>query len=706
MCFVLKIKICHFIFSIFLSLFLYTFLGTSKDITLGPTAIMALLVSQYCNNIYGDTTSSSDPKLTILLTFLTSIILLLMAIFKVGFLVNFIPHCVIVGFCCAASILISSSQIKNLVGFDTSIIKVPKAFLPQWKVIIQNFRQSFSRNDLMLGIISIIILKILQHAKQKYCEEDERDSKFQQFYKKGLWFVATARNAIVVILATLLAYWTSSKNSKNTNSINQFSEPFKLTGPVKEGLPDFILPEFTRTVPLPNPNHCFPECNSEFKNDNPDIFLFENGTLPSYDNPKILPFNVLLKQLGTGLIIIPMMAYLESIAIAKGFSKKAGYKVDATQELYAISGCCLATSLVQGFPVTGSFSRSAVNAASNVATPAGGIVTGLMVILSSLFLTPVFSYVPKAALAAVIFLAAISMFDWTGVKHVWTLRKLDILPLIITFILCFHDVAVGIGAGVAVALLIMLYSHARPQVKIDKLENFSSGKNANNGFTSGLIVQIDRNLDYPACDYVETKIMAHRYSTQDFLIIDLSRFTGLDSATAEQMLSLTSLKNIRTQQLLKVYFCSVAENIKKKLIRAGVEIEIIFTTDWRSVLIANGFCYQQPDQENDSSEAQKTDINQNLTQYQNDENYISITDLSALQLSKFDASKNNQPLKFTESLAYTDLVDNFICEVDRRPSSVSFLKGSENMLKSKISDQNVSEKTKLRRDDVALYLGY
>ena len=96
------------------------------------------------------------------------------------------------------------------------------------------------------------------------------------------------------------------------------------------------------------------------------------------------------------------------------------------------------TSFVGGFPVTGSFSRSAVNAASNVATPAGGIITGLMVLLSAAFLVDIFFFIPKGALSAVIFLAAIGMFDWDGVKHVYKLRKLDILPLVITFLLCFY----------------------------------------------------------------------------------------------------------------------------------------------------------------------------------------------------------------------------------------------------------------------------
>lgn len=341
----------------------------------------------------------------------------------------------------------------------------------------------------------------------------------------------------------------------------------------------------------------------------------------------------------------------------KASPKKFGYKVDATQELYAISICCFATSLVQGFPVTGSFSRSAVNAASNVKTPAGGIVTGFMVVLSSLFLTPIFVYVPKSALSAVIFLAAISMFDEDGVKHVWTLRKIDILPLLVTFFLCFYEVAIGIGAGVLVALIMMLYTHARPQVKIDKFAD------------SGLIVRIDRNLDYPACDYVETKIMEHRFGTQQFLIIDLSKFTGLDSGAAEQMHTLTSLKNIQTQEKLAVYFCSVSENIKKVLIKAHVNEENIFEDDWKQVLIDK--------------------------KYVDTQKYPSMQDLTKMELTEFD-DRTRPSFRATE--AYSDLVGR-VCEREVPPRSSRGNSYSQERERSKKLLEDGTE-------DVALHLGY
>ena len=94
--------------------------------------------------------------------------------------------------------------------------------------------------------------------------------------------------------------------------------------------------------------------------------------------------------------------------------------------------------------MTGSFSRTAVNAQSGVQTPAGGVVTGLLVVIATQFLTPLFTYIPTAALAAVIMLAAISMFDTDGIKHAWRVNKMDLFPLVVAFFICFYEIAVSL----------------------------------------------------------------------------------------------------------------------------------------------------------------------------------------------------------------------------------------------------------------------
>lgn len=92
--------------------------------------------------------------------------------------------------------------------------------------------------------------------------------------------------------------------------------------------------------------------------------------------------------------------------------------MDATQELIAIGTSNVVNSFVQGYPGTGSLSRGAVNNASGVRTPMGGLFTGILVI-AALFLTPLFYYIPKAALASIIIAAIIFMVEVRVVKPMW-----------------------------------------------------------------------------------------------------------------------------------------------------------------------------------------------------------------------------------------------------------------------------------------------
>lgn len=95
-----------------------------------------------------------------------------------------------------------------------------------------------------------------------------------------------------------------------------------------------------------------------------------------------------------------------------------GKSVDATQELFAIGTSNVLNSFVQGFPGTGSFSRGAINNASGVRTPLGGLYTGIIVI-ASLFLTPLFYYIPKAALAAIIIAAVLFTVEVRVIGPMW-----------------------------------------------------------------------------------------------------------------------------------------------------------------------------------------------------------------------------------------------------------------------------------------------
>nr|XP_033817274.1 sodium-independent sulfate anion transporter isoform X2 [Geotrypetes seraphini] len=424
------------LYSSFMGCFVYCLMGTSKDVTLGPTAIMSLLVSFY---------TFGDPALAVLMTFLSGCIQLAMGLLCLGFLLDFISYPVIKGFTLAVSLTIGFSQIKNLLGLHN----IPQQFFLQ---VYDTFRRigETRAGDATLGVLSIVALLVLKLMKSHIPKIHRGMPLWLRLCYLTVWLTATARNALLVIAAGLIAYSFQVMGS----------QPFILTGKTAEGLPPFRLPPFS------------------------------NGTVP---------FMSMVQDMGAGLGVIPFMGLLESIAIAKAFG------------ITNILG-----SFVSSYPVTGSFGRTAVNAQTGVCTPAGGLFTGALVLLSLAYLTPLFFYIPKATLAAVIICAVAPMFDTKVFRTLWKVKKLDLLPFFATFLLCFWEVQYGILAGVIVSGILLLYPVARPQIKVYDQEN--------------LVVQPLSGLSFPATEYIRDRLyeVALAASPPRSVVLDCSHLNTID----------------------------------------------------------------------------------------------------------------------------------------------------------------------------------
>ncbi|XP_059351330.1 sodium-independent sulfate anion transporter-like [Daphnia carinata] len=140
--------------------------------------------------------------------------------------------------------------------------------------------------------------------------------------------------------------------------------------------------------------------------------------------------------------------------------------------MIAIGTSNILGSFASSFPVTCAFSRTVVNAARGVRTPFGGLYTGALVLLAITVLTPYFFYIPKSCLAAVIISAVIFMVEVSLVKMVWKSKTIDLVPFGFTFVFCvFVGLSQGILIGTAINLGMLLYSTARPRIKIHKIKN-------------------------------------------------------------------------------------------------------------------------------------------------------------------------------------------------------------------------------------------
>lgn len=219
-------------------------------------------------------------------------------------------------------------------------------------------------------------------------------------------------------------------------------------------------------------------------------------------------------HLGSGIIVVPLVSLLGNIAIAKAFGnffmfesqirEKAnrlinffrlladGKIIDATQEMMTLGLCNIVGSFFSSIPVSGAFSRSAVNNASGVRTPLGGFYTGLVVLLALSLLTPYFYYIPKATLASVIVCAVVFMIEVKLIGHIWKtnselksnpknikisfsrwilITEKDLVPFFFTFAAClWQGVEVGILSGLSIDILYLLYVNARPKFGTHKVK--------------------------------------------------------------------------------------------------------------------------------------------------------------------------------------------------------------------------------------------
>ncbi|KAM9494072.1 sodium-independent sulfate anion transporter isoform 1-T5 [Clarias gariepinus] len=457
------------LYSSFIGGFVYCVFGTSKDITLGPTAIMSLLCYLYVRG---------DPVYAVVLALLCGVIQLAMSLLRLGFLLDFISYPVIKGFTCAAAVTIGFGQVKNILG----VKDVPQQFFLQVYYTFQKLPEA-RVGDVLLGLFCLVFLLSMTLMKSSLGRGGENPSVPVRVSRGLVWTLATVRNALVVLAATCVAYAAEVTG-------HSF---FTLTGKTAAGLPPFSAPPLSETT--------------------------ANGTLIS--------FGQIARDLGGGLAVIPLMGVLESIAIAKAFGSKNNYRIDANQELFAIGLTNILGSFVSAYPVTGSFGRTAVNSQTGVCTPAGGIVTAVVVLLSLAFLMPLFSYIPKASLAAVIICAVAPMVEIRVPSRLWRVRKPDLLPFSVTFLLSFWEVQYGIMGGVVVSGLMLLYLAATPELKVTDHHHV-------------MVVELGSGIHFPAVERVSDVLRAHALHVcpPRGVLLDCQHVSSIDYTVVTELLDL------------------------------------------------------------------------------------------------------------------------------------------------------------------------
>ncbi|KAH8388559.1 hypothetical protein KR093_009633, partial [Drosophila rubida] len=389
------------LYSAFIGSIIYVFFGTIPQVSIGPTSLMAIMTLQFCEG--------KPVQMVIVLAFMAGLVELLMGICQLGFIVSFIPAPVTKAFTSGTAVIVVLVQIKNLLGIRLKTV-------PSLGDFFSNIRYS----DAAMGISCLVLLLSLRMLSQV---KFKQDTPLTQRFKKILWYISISRNALIVFFSGLLVFLWVRKSSLE-------AVPFVLSSKVSSAMPTIKVPPFA--------------------------FEHQNRTYV---------FTDILEELGSGVILVPIVAVLANVAIAKAFVKDG--KLDASQEMLTLGLCNLAGSFFSAMPTCGAFTRSAVSQASGVRTPMAGFYTGLIVLSALSILTPYFQFIPRASLAAVLIAAVVFMIDLTPVKELWQSSKKDFFSWVGSFIICLvAGVEMGLLFGIVVSMICILLRLGNPKIEV------------------------------------------------------------------------------------------------------------------------------------------------------------------------------------------------------------------------------------------------
>jgi sulfate permease, SulP family len=444
---------------------LYMLFGTSRQLAVGPTAAMSILVASGLGEL---AVSSSDQYIALAgaTAALIGIMALISYALRLGFLVNFISESVLVGFSTGVAVYIAATQLSKLFG-------IPGIHGHFFHRILDLGHHIGDANvwALSLGIGGLVILLA-----------------GERIFPKLPW-------ALILVLGSIALMHTTGLASRGV----------RVVGEIPSGFP---LPQ----LPL-------------------------------------VPLSVMgdLLKLAVGAF---MLACLDAMSIARMFARQNSYRVDTNQELLALGFASFGSALTQGYPVDGSFSRSALNNECGAKTQLANGISGAMIALVVIFLAGLFSKLPEPILAAVVLVAVRGLFKVSALRKLFRLRTAEFWTAIAAtagvLVLGVLD-GVIIGALVSLLLVIGRASESRVSVlaKVPGQPQFTSlRENPDNLIVPGLlIIRVEEGIYYANAESIRDQIMALMWDSNtpvETVLLDLEMTGDLDLAGAEMLDELRS----------------------------------------------------------------------------------------------------------------------------------------------------------------------
>ncbi|XP_064941154.1 probable sulfate transporter 3.3 [Musa acuminata AAA Group] len=499
------------LYSSFVPPLVYSVLGSSRDLAVGPVSIASLIMGSMLRQAVNPNT---DPFLFLQLaftaTFFAGIFQASLGILRLGFIIDFLSKATLVGFMAGAAIIVSLQQLKNLLGIVHFTKKM--AVIPVLSSVFHNTHE-WSWQTIVMGISFLAFLLLARHVSIR---------------RPKLFWLSVGAPLASVIISTLVVFLLKAQN-----------HGISIIGKLKCGL-----------------------------------------NRPSWDN-LLFDSTYLGTTMKTG-IVTGIISLTEGIASGRTFASLRGYQVDGNKEMMAIGLMNIVGSCTSCYVTTGAFSRSAVNHNAGCKTAMSNVVMALTVMVTLLFLMPLFAYTPNVVLAAIIIAAVIGLIDVPAAYNIWKLDTVDFLVCMSSFLgVIFISVQEGLAIAVGLSIFRILLQTTRPKMIAlgnipgtniyRDLHQYKDAKRVP-GF---LVLAVEAPINFSNTTYLNERItrwienensMEEKETNLRFLILDLSAVPTVDTSGISFLID---LKKSTEKHGLELTLVNPTGEVMEKLQRAN-----------------------------------------------------------------------------------------------------------------------------------------
>ncbi len=504
------------LYTAFLPAILGALWGSSRQLATGPVAIISLMTAAAITPLAVPFTDDYIG-LALLLTLMVGVIQFALGAIKLGTIINFVSHPVILGFMNAAAIIIALSQLDMLLGIpkgrSDSFLKdiwemmayLPLTHLPTLAMSVFALALMLALKKISLlskpsVLVAVVITTLisyyagfehkasgapeeiadpaLQSLVSAYVQTDAQIASLNKIIteKSGNLRQATkARDDRVAVnldhqidLMRIELAGAEKANGERMKQLRQVSFE-RARAPEREAAPLYLAGQMPAGVETDGRQWHIKKIEKGQMRlmGGGDVVGNIPSGLPGFRLPT-LTLDAILSLLGAALIVA-LVAFMESISMAKAMAAHSKQKIDPNQELIGQGLANLGGAFFQSYPACGSFTGSAINLQAGAKTGFAMVFNGIFVAVTLLFLTPYLYHLPKAVLAVIILLAVTGLVTPAALKHTWQASRSDGITALITFLATLGfapHLDKGIMIGAVLAILLHLYSTMKPRVAI------------------------------------------------------------------------------------------------------------------------------------------------------------------------------------------------------------------------------------------------